>query len=233
MDVCVLNWKKFNSEGSTRKKAWFKCDAFMVDSPNFADFTAPEFKVWIYILSMCARQNSGELRINLSHVCRISALRWNNFVSAVRKLESIQALNVKNDKFPNLTSANPVRKRGKKEATTEEPKTTAPAFLPELERVSATLIERGVSLDAQNAWLAAFPEPEWVIGEIRKALSWETADPRRKKKIFSRFMNNWLTKAWDMRRLEPSGRPNYALKRESDNRAAADEYLKTFMGGES
>ena len=93
--VKVLEWDKFNPERSSKRRPFFKCDASMVDGPNFVGWHAEEFKSWIYILSMCARQKSAEVRINLVHVRRNSAIRTRYFVNALKKLESFQAIELK------------------------------------------------------------------------------------------------------------------------------------------
>ena len=99
VDLKVLNWEKFHPNTSTKKHFYFKCDASMVDGPNFAGWTAEEFKSWIYILSMCARSKSAEVRVNLVHVRRNSAIRTRNFVNALKKLQLIRAIDVKNEEI--------------------------------------------------------------------------------------------------------------------------------------
>lgn len=73
--------------------------------------------------------------------------------------------------------------------------------LEELKPIHATIQERDISTNVQKSWLEAFPEPEWIIGEIRKALAWEASNPRRRKKQFSKFMTSWLTRSWDSRKI--------------------------------
>lgn len=92
---------------------------------------------------------------------------------------------------------------------------------------------RGVKPNQLSAMLQAFPEPAFIMGEARKAVAWEEANPARRKKDFARFLNNWLARAWDSRRVLPQGgaRMNTAEQREANNRAAAEEALR-LIGGE-
>lgn len=49
----------------------------------------------------------------------------------------------------------------------------------------------GVGLQAQRAWLAAYPS-ETLFAEIGRAWAWLCANPNRRKKDVARFYNNWL-----------------------------------------
>lgn len=67
-------------------------------------------------------------------------------------------------------------------------------------------ILKDVTQSVQRAWLAAYPDAEWVKREILKALVWIEANPRKKSKSFARFMGNWLSKGWESHRKSlPSG----------------------------
>jgi hypothetical protein len=83
--------------------------------------------------------------------------------------------------------------------------------------------DRGVSSDNQEKLLRAFPDPVWVRHEIHKAISWESANPRRKKKNFAPFLHRWLTKGWDQFRSTPSP----SIRKE----VSAEEALKLIEAG--
>lgn len=97
-------------------------------------------------------------------------------------------------------------------------------FLP----VEDAVKERGITEGVQKSWLQAFPDHEWIVSEIRKALAWEATNPKRRKKNFSAFMFKWMNYGWDRRKDITNNRVrNFALERQAANRAAADEYLAT------
>lgn len=60
--------------------------------------------------------------------------------------------------------------------------------------------ERKITQDVQRRWQEAFPDTEWVVTTIQKALAWEAANPIRRKKNFAAFVTNWMNRDWDKRR---------------------------------
>lgn len=62
-----------------------------------------------------------------------------------------------------------------------------------------TCVERlsNVTHRAQKAWLVAYPSPEWICFEVRKAHAWCETNPKKAPKDFGRFMNNWLNRAFE------------------------------------
>jgi hypothetical protein len=69
--------------------------------------------------------------------------------------------------------------------------------IPEFKSIEKILVAREVTLKTQQAWLHAFPDPAWVIGEVKKMVAWEATNI--KKKRFGRFATNWLNRGWDKR----------------------------------
>ena len=61
-------------------------------------------------------------------------------------------------------------------------------------------IMKTIKIQTQMAWLATYEDPEWIVQEIKKALTWIIENPKRKPKIFSRFMVNWLSRGWERKR---------------------------------
>lgn len=69
-------------------------------------------------------------------------------------------------------------------------------FDPE-SKLENTFSKRGLTLEAQQAFLDAYPDPKWVAQEVFKALAWEVMNPKKKKKNFPRFLGNWFSRGWD------------------------------------
>lgn len=78
-------------------------------------------------------------------------------------------------------------------------------FPLELGLISDVLIYRNVKPELAISWLSAFPDSSWIVSEVRKALAWETANPKRFKRNFGAFMTNWMNKGWDQRRHAGQG----------------------------
>jgi hypothetical protein len=64
-------------------------------------------------------------------------------------------------------------------------------------KVAKVLADRKVSAKTQLSWLDAYPDTRWIQQEILKAVAWETANPKKKKRHFARFMGGWLSRGWD------------------------------------
>ena len=76
--------------------------------------------------------------------------------------------------------------------------------------------ERKVTEKIQLRWQAAFPDSEWVVEQINKALAWEDSNPTRRKKNFPAFITRWLTKGWDFRKTEGvQSKRDYSFLKES------------------
>jgi hypothetical protein len=64
-------------------------------------------------------------------------------------------------------------------------------------KLELTFLQRKVPLETQQALLDAYPDPKWVAQQAFKALAWEAMNPQKRKKNFSRFLGNWLSRGWD------------------------------------
>jgi len=64
-------------------------------------------------------------------------------------------------------------------------------------KLQLAFAERKVPVKTQQALLDAYPDPKWVAQQAFKALAWETMNPQKRKKNFSRFLGNWLSRGWD------------------------------------
>lgn len=94
-------------------------------------------------------------------------------------------------------------KEGKGEDSCAEPAKT-PSAAPPPELAPLVLYASDGKLcsrwgDLYPAWKQAFPGVD-IIAEVRKAHTWETANPSRVKKDRPRFLNTWLSKAQDQPR---------------------------------
>jgi len=55
-----------------------------------------------------------------------------------------------------------------------------------------------VRVAAQRAWLSGFQDAEWVKSELKKAVMWMSANPKRAPRSdFAKFFNNWLNRGWE------------------------------------
>ena len=118
--------------------------------------------------------------------------------------------------------------RIKKEEKSIAPSNELPEAYPLVfsDKLIQVFVERKVKAKLAKSWLETFPEPDWLSQEILKALNWEVANPRKKKIDFGKFMNNWLSRGWDTRKIQ-SNFQSRDQQRESSN---ADLYEKVLRG---
>jgi hypothetical protein len=60
---------------------------------------------------------------------------------------------------------------------------------------------------AQRAWLEAYPSPDFVKQECRRAKAWIASNPQKRPKNFQRFFANWLSRAFETYRKGLKSRP--------------------------
>ena len=66
---------------------------------------------------------------------------------------------------------------------------------------------KNVSKAAQITWLKLY-DVSWVRNELLKAVAWLEVNPKKKPKMFGRFMGGWLSRGWEKhRKTLPSNRP--------------------------
>lgn len=102
--------------------------------------------------------------------------------------------------------------------------------VPELQGddvISAYLAD--VSKEAQRAWLKAYPGPDWIMSEIKRAHVWITANPQKKPKQFARFFANWFNRAFESYR---KGIPSRRLTHSEVNAQAAMDLFERNQKGE-
>lgn len=113
---------------------------------------------------------------------------------------------------------------------------------PEM-KLRRTFHERNVPKETQQAFLDAYPDPQWVAQQAFKALAWEVMNPAKKKKNFPRFLGNWLSRGWDEHTSKIPSNPPPGGKRgfqrpigsheRGDDLGAMIEQVKTEVLGKS
>lgn len=222
--IKILNFKKYNPREVKNKTIWLRFENDFIENPNFAEFTSDECMVWIYILCCASKLNSEILQVPLqcSHrvLDRCKGIDEKTFHRAIQKLKQLKILEIRTSRgryaddtsvnaddthlSPYETRRNETRRdvTRRDEEYSSERFTLAAAFAGD-QILEKLFTEREVTTDVQASWIEAFPDPAWVSQEIRKAVTWEKANPTRKKKNFGAFITRWLTKGWDQRKTAP------------------------------
>ncbi len=94
IEVGVCNWDKFNGRKDVKEPHWFRLNNNFLENPDFFGFTAEEKLVWIYLLSLASRKQSGSVTVNLVHAERVCDLPQESFLSGLEKLKEINCVSV-------------------------------------------------------------------------------------------------------------------------------------------
>lgn len=237
ISIKFKNWDKYNKRQKDIKRPyWFAMSNEIFLDPFYSELTDQERQAFIWLLCEASRQNKyGEVEISKRLFHQITGYKCSVLDSTIHKLlKSERAAGSRQDGGRIATAT---RQDKTEQDRTEHDRTSlvssdeSLSHPEELREVVDIFTDRRVKATVTQSWATAFPDPRWLMGEIRKAIAWENANPARRKKDFGRFMTNWLMKGWDSRRVSPS-QANEAERREAMNRAAAEEALR-LMGVES
>lgn len=220
MNITIKNWAKFNPRSDRANFTWFRMENRLFESLfSLAD---DQKVLFLYILCEASKNNSGgELALDLDLA---SAMLKSNSKKIISGLEFLKSKNmielhmvVKSRHDDGVMTAllhatdgrtNETRRDETNGVTPEfaepaeaVPAEASPSHPKSFESLTGLFNVRKIAPSLSASWLHAFPEPEWVIQEVNKAVAWENANPRSRKKDFGRFMTNWLNRGWDSRRV--------------------------------
>lgn len=208
MEFKFLKWDKYNKRQKDIKRPfWFAMSNEFFYDPDFVDFTDQERLTFIFLLGEASKQNSyGEVNINEVMFSRITGYSKQVLFKTLDKLLKlgvtagnlpdggrIATATQQNKTVHNSTEHNTLALSDPSDASSQN-------FPESLSLMNLVWIDRGVKKSALEAMLIAFPEPDFIIQETKKALAWEATNPGKKKINFSRFLNNWLARSWDSRK---------------------------------
>lgn len=219
--IIINNWNKFNPRSDRANYSWFRMENKLLES--LFSLCDEQKVVYVYLLCKASEKNeNGNLDLNVDLCAAILKKTSKNIISTINFLKQENLIDyqmVAESRHeavmkPSLLPATYERTNVTNETRRDETYggELAPSLNSQLEAeisfpellssVSKIFIERKIKPKLAEAWLTSFPEPDWITQEINKALAWEIANPRSRKKDFGRFMTNWLTRGWDSRRVQ-------------------------------
>ena len=214
MNLRFRNWDRFNRRAKEYKNpVWFSFQNDFATNRDFFDFTDQERLIFIYLLCEASAQNrSGEFSIELDHFSYHTRQKQKDILSAISKLEQKQILEPRDrdgivsgsyeDRDLAVTEQNRTEHNRTEQNTFASSDEKSLSHPKAYESVVDVFNQRGVKPSTTSLWETAYPDSQWVVQEIRKALAWEGANAKRKKRDFARFMTNWLNNGWDRRRID-------------------------------
>jgi hypothetical protein len=231
--VEILNWAKYNPRKDVTRPSWLRLENGLLESPEFTDFTHEELIAWIYILSQSSKKYSPRVTIFFEHAHRVRKISPKALRSAISKLVKLATVRVipadqleapdtplerhAYDTHLPATERNETERNGTKDEDSSPGSQSdllgasvgdegVQESLPEeFAPIAAILAARGVPCSVQRRWLQAYPDPRWIMQEVRKAELWEATNPGRRKKNFAAFISRWIAKGWDTRPMPQAG----------------------------
>lgn len=96
--VRIVNWEKYQTKTKDIKRPWwFALSNTLVEDPAFYDFTAGQFKAWIYILSQASKQQKCAVQIFFKHAQIVSNISRLDMEKAIQNLVKIGACAIWSD----------------------------------------------------------------------------------------------------------------------------------------
>jgi hypothetical protein len=212
--IKILKWKEYNPRTDVRKPSWFRLENRMIEDQDFDALTHEEFKAWIYVLSVASQNNSDTATIVFSRAERVCQISRSGFVGLIEKLLRLPSPPVdvtwpSRERDADVTPAYATYVRTGQDGTVRDgtytpdsARSAAPAqqpIIPEFQDQGADQWFQKIKPEVQSAWLAAYPDPQWVAQTLLVAAAWMAANGRTKKNL-ARFFGNWMAKDWDRRR---------------------------------
>ncbi len=231
--VEVINWALYNPRTDSKRPTWFRVDNDFATGPGFFEFDCEQKWLWVVILSLVSQKNGQPITWSSAYIESITGIKEKKQLQTIEKFEQFSRLRVSRDiTSSNISNLPATNERDVRTNETNETDSTAQVALPvavalhhvDLAPIGNILLDRKIKPDLTKTWLFAFPEPEWIIQEVQKAIAWEAANPRKQKKDFGKFMTNWLNRGWDSRKVPTNF--NRAEQRTANNRVAAETYMR-------
>lgn len=236
LNIEMKNWEKFNPRSDRANYTWFRLNNDFFD--ELFSLTSDEKILYIFLLTRASKKNNSAFDLDLNYVCAILQKSEREILKYIHGLtnhgvimtaESRQKAGMKPAESRHSASLLPAtyetNVRDERNETNETNETRRTNTSTELEQVQhhghfhetenpilQKLLET-VKPSTQSAWLAAYPDEEWIKGELLKAHAWIDVNPRKTPKNFSRFFGGWLARGWERyRKTIESKNPNTAYK---------------------
>ncbi len=233
-----INWKDYQTRKDYVKPWWFACSNDFFTNKNFLDFSPEERLTFIYLLCLASQQNSnGEFEVSERLYSALTGLKPKSLELTLSKLQKKQVIaSIRSESVQNPLKS--VVTEQNRTDTTEQNRTQQGNDAPDESDAIAShpesyspihqiLVERKIKPELSQSWLKTFPDPQWVINEVNKAVSWEIANPQRRKIHFGKFVTNWMNRGWDSRKISGSDPGQTKAQQMSNQNSAMMEKLRS------
>lgn len=217
--ITILNWGEYNPKHKKSFKKLMIPNNFAQDAKLNAMPVTHRW-MWLVLLLTCSDYSNDTVELSERQV-RAMLESSKSIDSVLDRLQSFQllryekyALSKENRKEDKRIEKKEYNRCGGENVETKEPEKLVPKLVSTPARKSSPRgcindflicniseeLLKNVTSSLQNAWLSAYPNPEWICHEIRKANAWCEANPKKRPKDFGRFMNTWLNNGFEQYR---------------------------------
>lgn len=213
IEITILKFNDVSRRKELKRPTWFAIDNDILSHPDFFDINAEEFRCWVWIISVASKVNKDTVRLDsrvFAHQCRckekvffatIEKLRGKRIHDEIQSChDEIQSCH--DDVHEGSSSLHTLQTLHTNTTDTTADRLSPPAICMEAfaEPFLKEFIEK-VPIKVQSAWLTTYSEKEWIIHQLREAVTWIHGHQHKAPKSnFSRFFTGWLSRNWEKHR---------------------------------
>ena len=230
IELEIINWDKHQPNRKDVKHAsWFKINNKMIHDPKIFSLTDLQFRLWVYILSLCSLEGSSKILLCVRQASVNNHTRKDRLELSISKFEQLQMVRVVSRNVDGTLDKNRLDKIRLETTFPRNRKKTFGSRGAIIEFTQCNGLLNTVTHEVQKAWLEAYPSAEWVVTEIKRAQVWIASNPQKAPKNFGRFMSGWLNRGFEQYR---KGLPTKHLTTSEKNAQVAVEMWKKIDNGE-
>jgi len=224
--ITIRNWDKYNPKRDQKNYTWLRLDNDIANDTKLFGLTAAQKFMWIHLLCLASKANSGEIFIDLRQLERALEIDLRSIRDALEFLERRNILGVVwNNSGVVYTTGLIIETTPTYVRTNERTNVRTDIVCTEAEQVRTSgAIDSfsgdaevlgflsDIKHDAQARWLKLYPEADWLMREFLKMVAWLENNPKKKPKSprgKTSFITSWLASGWEKYRksipTEPSG----------------------------
>lgn len=219
IEIQINNWEKYNPRTDRKGHTWFRLENTFSSDPKLHGLQPVEKLLWVCILAEVSKNKGEPTKIYLPWACDLTQASEPAIISAIKYLDKVGALTVTIDADMVTTGDRTVtdgriRTDGRTDVR-QVPNGTSPDRLKpqgaKTFRISTHLEYAKELHDFIPRWSALYPDADFHVREVLKALTWLEANP--KKALKSRrgwvaFFGGWFERSWDRHQTRgPSAKP--------------------------
>lgn len=92
LEIEIKNWEKFNPRSDVKSSSWFRMSNDFFIDPDFYGISSETRIVWIYVLCMASKKNSGTVRLNTQMIIDALKIDTKNIENAFSELVFINCI---------------------------------------------------------------------------------------------------------------------------------------------